>query len=142
MDLTEREAFLRNYRKTLGLVFEDIQAEAQDYSRRNNAEITCREGCTSCCHQFVSVNVSHALLAADYLNADKKAMAAFRAGYQKWSQAFENSPDAASILQKLEEHTTFTAAFKPYPQELCVSYHKLNIPCSFLDHGQCCIRKV
>lgn len=142
MNLIERDAFMRSYRKLLNCVFDDIYAEVRNYTDRINTGITCREGCGTCCSQFVSVNVSHAILITDYLYADKKAMAVFLSGYDRWSSSIANNPDAASILRQLEAHTSFAATLKPYPQELCVSYHKLGIPCPFLNQGQCSIRKV
>lgn len=142
MDLAERDAFLRNYRKSLGRIFDDFQAEVAGYSYQNNAPVTCREGCTACCSQFISVNVSHAIVAADYLNADKKAAHIFRSGYERWVHSFESNPEAAAVLRELETYTTHAAALKPYPQELCAAYHKLNIPCPFLDSGRCAIHKV
>ncbi|MDO8578525.1 MAG: YkgJ family cysteine cluster protein [Dehalococcoidales bacterium] len=69
-------------------------------------------------------------------------MPVFLKGYEKWLSSFENDPKAMPVLKNLEGYTTRSAAIKHYSQELCTDYHKLDIPCPFLDQGQCSIHEV
>ena len=142
MDGNEKEAFLRSYRRVLGIIYDEIDAEVYDHCNFFKYDVTCRKGCSACCHQFISVTVSHAALVADFLYANKKAMANFRSSYEAWLKSFENSPEAAAVLRELETNTTQAAAMRHDKQELLAAYHKLDIPCPFLDSGECSIRAV
>jgi Fe-S-cluster containining protein len=137
-----RKEYTRQYRQVLELIFDEIGAEVRSYIDSGEGLITCNKGCGTCCSQFVSVNVSHALLITDYLYASERAMSTFLNGYNRWLRDFENSPKAMSVLSNLEEYTTATSVVKHYPQELCIVYHALDIPCPFLERGQCSIHAV
>lgn len=137
-----RKEYSRRYRQVLEQIFEEIRQEIRPHMDPPVEGITCKKGCTYCCAQFVSVPVSHALLITDYLYASEKAMSAFLLGYDRWIRAIEDNPQASAVLSSLEEYTTSAAAVKHYPQELCVAYHALDIPCAFLDRGQCSIHAV
>lgn len=131
--------FTRQYGHLLKLIFNDIKVKVSTYTESGERSITCSKGCGTCCYQFISVSVSHALFIADYLYASKKAMQVFLTGYDKWLGCFENNPKAVSVLDNLEEFTTKAAVVKHYSQELCTDYHKLDIQCPFLFNGQCSI---
>jgi Fe-S-cluster containining protein len=138
----QRAEFDRQYRQTLELIFDEIKTATGPYLKSGDKHITFYKGCDSCCSQFISVNLSHALFIVDYLYSGYKAMPVFLKGYEKWSSSFENNPGAMAVLNNLEEYTTRSAAMKPYPQEGCTDYHKLDIPCPFLDQGVCSIHEV
>ena len=138
----QRQEFARQYRQTLELIYDEIKTASGPYVKSGDKNITCSKGCTSCCSQFISVNLSHALFIVDYLYSGYKAMPVFLRGYDKWLSSFENNQKAMSVLVNLEEYTTRSAKVKHYSQELCTDYHKLGIPCPFLDQGQCAIHEV
>ncbi len=135
----QRKEFTRQYRHLLGLIFNDTKIKVSTYTKSGERSITCRKGCGTCCYQFISVDLSHALLIADYLYVNDKAMQIFLTGYDHWLSCFENNPKAMSVFKNLEEYTTEAAAVRHYSQELCTDYHKLDIPCPFLCKGQCSI---
>lgn len=139
---SERKEFVRRYRQTLELIYDEIKTASGPYVKSSDKNITCYKGCSACCYQFVSINLSHALLIVDYLYSGYKAMPVFLRGYDKWLSSFENDPKAMSVLMNLEEYTNRVANVKHYSQELCTDYHKLDIPCPFLDQGQCSIHEV
>jgi Fe-S-cluster containining protein len=138
----QRKEYVRRYRQTLELIYDEIKTASGPYLQSGgDKHITCGKGCTSCCFQFVSVNLAHALLIVDYLYSGYKAMPVFLKGYEQWLSSFENNPRAMPVLNSLEESTTRAAAMKHYSQELCTDYHKLDIACPFLDEGQCSIHE-
>ena len=138
----QRKEFVRRYRQTLELIFEEIKTASGPYVGSGDKHITCFKGCSSCCSQFISVNLSQALVVVDYLYSNYKAMPVFLRDYEKWLSSFENNHGAMAVLTNLEGYTTRAAAMKHYSQELCTEYHKLDIPCPFLDQGQCVIHEV
>lgn len=138
----QRQEFVRRYRQTLELIYDEIKTASGPYVKSGDRSITCCKGCSSCCSQFISVNLSHALVVVDYLYSGYKAMPVFLKGYEKWMSAFENNPGAMPVLTSLEEFTTRAARMKPYSQDGCTEYHQLDIPCPFLDQGQCVIHEV
>ena len=137
-----RKEFTRQYRQILERIFEEIRAETRHVYSSSEEGITCRKGCVTCCAQFVSVPVSHALLITDYLYASDKAMSTFLRGYEKWLCGFEASPQAYGVLDILEEYTSRSAAVQPYSQDLLSEYHALAISCPFLDKRECAIYPV
>jgi len=137
-----RKDYTRQYRQVLERIYEEIREEIRPYLNIPEESITCLKGCPHCCAQFVSVPVSHAVLITDYLYASEKAMSHFLRGYDDWLRAVEDNPQAAAVLSSLEEYTASAAAVKHYPQELCAAYHAIDIPCAFLDRGQCSIHAV
>jgi len=137
-----RKEYARQYRQVLERIYEEIQEEIRLYLNIPEEGITCRKGCGTCCAQFVSVPVSHAVLITEYLYASEKAMSTFLHGYDRWLRCFENNSQAATVFSRLEEYTASAAAVKHYPQELCIAYHALDVPCAFLDRGQCSIHAV
>ena len=137
-----RKEFSRQYRQELEHIFEEIRAETRPVFNSLEEGITCRKGCGTCCSQFVSVPVSHAVLITEYLYASERAMSIFLRGFDNWLHAIEDNPQATLVLNSLEEYTSSASAVKHYPQELCAAYHALDIPCPFLDRGQCSIHAV
>ena len=134
--------FTRRYRHLLNDCLSAIEEESRAYLEKHQQQTACRQGCVSCCSQFVSVNVAHALLVVNYLYDDEILLEYFLKRYRIWRKSFSKKSTASTILNQLENYTTRSAVVCSYPQELCSAYHRLEIACPFLKQGSCSIHAI
>jgi Fe-S-cluster containining protein len=137
-----RRDYLRRLRQSLEEAYGQIRSSLQADITGLGGEITCGKGCTECCHHFLSVPVSHALLITEHLYASPEAMSAFKRGYARWRSALEDNPEAGMLLAQLETLTTLSPEVQAAPQDLLHDYHRFGIPCAFLDGKKCAIYAV
>ncbi len=137
-----RKEFNRSYRALLDSSYEEIRGNVSGYISSTGESVTCAKGCAYCCEHFVSVPVSHAIVATDYLYASENAMSAFLRSYPAWLSAIEDNPAAKAVFDKLEEDTTLRAIVKQSSEKLRSAYHHFAIPCPFLVSKRCSIYPV
>ena len=132
----------RQYRRVQDRICNEARQEMLLYLDSIERPVTCGEGCSYCCSQYISISTAQALVIVDYLYQNPEIMSRFLQNYEGWLLDLEKAEQGGRILAKLEECTTHSLMVKSTPQELLTEYAELNLACPFLAENKCSIYQV
>jgi Fe-S-cluster containining protein len=141
----QRENFVKRYtayKKQRLAEIADAQRQAVQSQGKN---ISCGQGCSYCCHVYVSATLPECEAIVFYLYEHEDALQNFLNNYPEWQQAVRGIEWAykeigricSRQLAKLDtasERAALTAVLNTYAAQ--------NIPCPFLSKGSCGIYEV
>ncbi|MBE0597309.1 MAG: YkgJ family cysteine cluster protein [Desulfuromonadales bacterium] len=138
-----RKEFCRHYLQVLSRIRSNTQETLAATLALQGERITCREGCTYCCHHYVTVSAAHGIAIVEHLYQRKDLLLLFLQHYEKWQA--KGAAIGADIDRIRNEAL---AAAKPMPEVVNVTrplasrYFERNIPCPFLVGSRCSIYEV
>lgn len=98
---------------------------------QGGVEVSCRPGCTSCCHQLVVVSPLEAHALAGYLSAHPDTATAIATRLQKWREQVAALPELQAGLERLNAAEGYLPDAEGGALEL--DYLHAWLPCPFLD---------
>jgi Fe-S-cluster containining protein len=137
-----RRDICRQYRILQDRICNQARQEMLLYLDSIERSVTCLEGCSYCCSQYISISSAQALVIVDYLYQDAELLSRFLSNYEQWLDALAEADAGGQILGKLEESTTYSLMVKPTPQDLLTEYADLNLACPFLVENKCSVYPV
>lgn len=140
-----RAEFCRQYLLRKQTVFERMEKDLFEKTSTRRESITCREGCSYCCSQYISGTLHEAELIIYYLYQHEDVLSRFTMAYPAWRQQIKKNEDIFNKLEtyfgKLVTEGESESNRRAY-QEATTRYLSQNIPCPFLDNGSCSIYDV
>ena len=138
-----RRDFCAKYRELLARARDNSYHALADTLASRGEKITCRKGCTHCCHHYVAAPLAHGIVIVDYLYGRKELLKGFIQNYETWrhrGHALSNSIDstrtrAFSSSLPIRDIITVT-------RPLSMRYLEMGIPCPFLVNDSCVIYPV
>lgn len=105
---------------------------ASESEARTGRSVSCRRGCTACCHHIVPLSPPEAWLVSELVAAMPAAMRARRL------EAFRAAREAYAKIGETVGPTSFTVS-EEQAMRMTVAYFRQGVPCPFLQDGSCSI---
>jgi Fe-S-cluster containining protein len=141
----QREDFVKKYTVYKKQRIAEITEVQREAIRAHGKNISCGQGCSYCCHVYVSATLPECEAIVFYLYNHEDALRNFLKNYPQWQQAVRGIERAykeigrirSRQLAKLDtasERADLTAVLNAYAAQF--------IPCPFLSEGSCGIYEV
>ncbi|MBI5896892.1 MAG: YkgJ family cysteine cluster protein [Desulfobacterales bacterium] len=138
-----RRSFCKTYPELLVEIRRHTHQSLTATLAEKGEQITCRKGCTYCCHHYVTVSLAHGIAIVDFLYQHGQRLREFISSYEKWHEG--GYAIAAGIdherLQAQASHMPVDRVLRD-TRPLSAHYLDMNIPCSFLAGDICSIYDV
>jgi len=135
-----RREFCKTYSEQLSKGRENAYHALLTSLSAEGKTISCRQGCTHCCHHYVTVSLAQGIVIVDYLYRRKDLLNRFLDQYERWRQ------QAESISNDIDrQRTRALSSSTPIDQVIAETrplsnrYFASNIPCPFLTGDRCSI---
>ena len=140
-----RAEFCRQYIARKQAVFKQMEQDLLAKTSLQKESITCREGCSYCCSQYITGTLHETEAIVSFLYRHPEKLDKFASVYYAWREKIKKSED---VFDKLQEYfgkivvEGETEANNRCYQEATTKYLAENIPCPFLVEGSCSIYEV
>lgn len=140
-----RADFCRQYIARKQTVFKQMEKDLLAKTSAQSEPITCREGCSYCCSQYISGTLHEAEAIVYFLYNHPEVMDKFISVYKGWREKVKTNADIfdnfetyfAKMVVEGETETNRLGY-----QEATTRYLTQNIPCPFLNEGSCSVYEV
>ncbi len=101
--------------------------------------ITCRRGCSHCCHHYITASIAEGLVIVDFLYEDEHTLTQFLKAYSTWQ---EKAGVTCAGLDQLRTLARLSGTpVESYRTSVISTHHeyaKMTIPCPFLTGNNDC----
>ena len=138
-----RRAFCQQYPALLTDIRQHAHQSLAATLGEKGEQITCRKGCTYCCHHYVTVSLAHGIAIVDFLYRNSKRLRQFVQNYEIWQkQGLAIAGDIDRTRLQAQARHLPVAQVLDQTRPLSGRYQSMNIPCPFLDGGTCYVYDV
>jgi Fe-S-cluster containining protein len=140
-----RMEFCRQYVARKQAVFKLMGKDLLEKTAAQGEQITCREGCTFCCTQYISGTLHEAEAIVHYLYQNGPGLDTFIDSHRTWWTKIKTNDAVFNGLENCFGELVSageTPARRLAYQEANSRYVAQNIPCPFLNQGLCSIYEV
>lgn len=138
-----RDGFCKKYTALLEKSRQNAFDKLEKSLSAEGKTISCRTGCTYCCHHYVAVSFAQGIVIVDYLYKRKGRLKQFLDNYEKWKIDAESITDEIdqirihALSSSIPTHQVLTDT-----RPLSNRYLEANIRCPFLVDDKCSIYEV
>ena len=138
-----RGEFCRKYAALLDATRDNTYRSLQASVSAEGRQISCRKGCTFCCHHYVSVSLAQGMVIVAHLYRRKDLLQQFLDRYEEWREKAGSISEAIDgIRNQALSSSTPIARVIDDTRPLSTRYFKANIRCPFLVDDLCSIYPV
>jgi Fe-S-cluster containining protein len=138
-----RAEFCRKYAALLDGTRENTNLSLQAAVSAEGRQISCRKGCTFCCHHYVSVSLAQGMVIVAHLYKRKDLLKQFLDRYAEWREKAESISDAIDGIRNAAlASSTPIARIIEDTRPLSNRYFAATIRCPFLVDDLCSIYPV
>lgn len=140
-----RERFCENYIHWKKGGLEAIGKKLQTAITNAGKMVTCKEGCSYCCSQYIVSSLQENEAIAFYLYNNQEALCNFLKNYPIWRDKVKENETLYKKIGRLYLETTILGDNEDMQKNFLKatsSYFELDIPCPFLHNGSCTIYEV
>ncbi len=140
-----RQDFCLDYtskkKKSLQRINDEISKQVND----RGETITCRKGCPVCCVAYIEANIQECEAIAFYLYEHPTILDSFLVRYNKWRSIMRQINGSFAMCEAIlhqDPGLKLSGDDQVVLLEVLKKYQEQNIPCSFLEGGDCSIHEV
>lgn len=105
----------------------------------SGASITCRRGCSHCCHHYITASIAEGLVIVDFLYRNEKTLEQFLKTYYKWREKAGGTCVGLDQLRALARLSgTPVESYRTSVSSTHREYAKMAVPCPFLTNSNDC----
>jgi len=138
-----RREFCRKYAALLDTTRKNTDRSLRAAVSAEGRQISCRKGCTFCCHHYVSVSLAQGMVIVAHLYRSKDLLQQFLDRYEEWrEQAGVIAEEIDGIRNRALASSAPIASVINDTRPLSTRYFAASIRCPFLVDGLCSIYAV
>jgi Fe-S-cluster containining protein len=107
--------------------------------------VTCRKSCPECCAAYIEANIQECEAITFYLYEHPAILGSFLTRYNKWRsrmRQISRTFATCEVILHQDPQLNLSCDDQVVLLETLKKYHGQNIPCSFLEEGDCSIHEV
>jgi Fe-S-cluster containining protein len=142
---SRREQFCLDYTSAKQEVFSRLQNEIFARIEADGGRVTCRQGCSACCIQYIEADIQECEAIVYYLCQRPPLMKGFLGRYEEWRSALRRLGGPFARCEELIHRQggfDLTADDQSLLLKAMSTYHEQGIPCPFLSGDACSIHEV
>jgi Fe-S-cluster containining protein len=142
---SRREKFCLDYTSAKRKVFSRLQSEIFARIEADRAIVTCHQGCSACCVEYIEADIQECEAIVYYLYQRPELLNSFLERYEEWRYTMRRLGGPFALCEEFV-HRQGGFDLTPDDQSLLLkamsSYHEQGIPCPFLGSDACSIHEV